>query len=47
MIDLHSHNGTTVVASETGRRFHLEPEVAFPIERGDQLLIGDTVIAVE
>ena len=45
-IDRSSHNGTTVVAAETGRRFRLEPEVAFPVESGDQLLIGDTVITV-
>ena len=47
VVDLDSHNGTTVVAGETGRSFRLEPEVAFPVERGDRLLVGDTVITVE
>lgn len=46
VVDRNSHNGTMVVASDTGRRFRLEPDVAFPVSPADQVLIGDTVITV-
>ncbi len=46
VIDRSSHNGTMVVVADTGRRFRLEPEVAFPIAPGDRILMGETVITV-
>ena len=44
--DRSSHNGTMVVVGDSGRRFRLEPDVAFPVVAGDRILMGETVITV-